>query len=213
MKKKLYLILCLSMMAFLSGCKGYIDLESRNFVMGLGLDEEDGKLVVTYSFPDLGALTGNGQDLKYPVTAVVCESIEDGEKILAEASNKVLDYGQLQTIVIGSELLSDKAMLDSVMEELKEQKAFSRNVGVCAASEDARSIIEMDETVNGSIGIYIRDMTENNFKSLGLPITTLGDLFVARSQTSEMVNLNVLKKDNDIPILNGLTEIDFGNTP
>ena len=66
---------------------------------------------------------------------------------------------------------------------------------------------------NGSIGIYIRDMTENNFKSLGLPITTLGDLFVARSQTSEMVNLNVLKKDNDIPVLNGLTEIDFGNTP
>ena len=70
----------------------------------------------------------------------------------------------------------------------------------------------MDETVNGSIGIYISEMMENNFKSLGLPVTTLGDLFVARSEKSEL-ELNVLKNDIDIPALDGLIKLNFGNTP
>lgn len=212
MKKNILIIVCLCLTIFLGGCKGYVDLETRNFVMGMGLDLEDGRLVVTYSFPDLGALTDTGPDLKFPVTSVACESINEGEETLSKASNKVMDYGQLQAIVIGRELLNDKEMLNAVMEELKEQKAFSRNVGVCVADEDARSIIEMDETVNGSIGIYISEMMENNFKSLGLPVTTLGDLFVARSEKSEL-ELNVLKNDIDIPALDGLIKLNFGNTP
>ena len=46
------------------------------------------------------------------------------------------------------------------MEELEGTEGFSRNVGSVRGQRGCSGIIEMDETVNGSIGIYIRDMTE-----------------------------------------------------
>ena len=109
--------------------------------------------------------------------------------------------------------MEDEQLLDKVLGELKDQKDFSRNIGICGASEDAQSIIALDESVSGSIGIYIRDMVENNFKTLDYPVTTLGDLFVARSQAKSELELSMLIETNELPVFDGLQSIKVGNTP
>lgn len=166
----------------LSGCGDLVEIEDRNFVMCLGIDTGPDGLEVSLGFPDLKALTGDGDNIHYPAVTLSGDSMEDVEAAYRAGSNKRLDYGQLQMIVFGRKMMKDSAQMREVLEYIREQPAFTRTVLVCMADDRAGDIVALDESVNGSIGFYLRQMFDNNYKEYRL---TVGDLIIGLSLTDE----------------------------
>jgi len=189
MKKTSLMITILLVTMLLTGCNQQIDIEKRNYVMGLGIDLKDDQFVFTFSFPDFTALIGTGENIHYPVVSIEAESLEEAAAVYARQSNRRLDYGQMQSIIFGRELLMDKEKMGQVLNEIKENREFSRTILACMAEGKADDIIRLDETVNGSIGIYIRDMFENNLQQLPHENITVGDLIIGISNPQKDIKI------------------------
>ena len=192
---------CLWAIAFalvlMTGCGSSVQLEDRNYVMALGLDYENGKLKASFSFPDLEALTGKGGNIHYPVTAISGDNMADIERQYERGANRRLDYGQLQVIVFGSSMFENQPVFETVLAYMKTRQSFARTILVCRAENTAAEIIGLDETVNGSIGIYIREMFENNGQKAGYDKTVINDLMVAWNNDNEAAELAVLCADDE----------------
>ena len=162
-KKVTAAVILMVLSAGLMGCESYIELENRVFVMALGVDEgENENFRFTYTFPDVSALTGQDAGLKQKPLTLEAESLKEGEDIYNHMSDKTMDYGQVKVLMIGSHILSNTAKMEKLMEEIKNKPEFARTVRVCMSKESAERILNMDEEVSGSIGIYLENMLEQN---------------------------------------------------
>ena len=133
--------------------------------------------------------------------------MEDVEAAYRAGSNKRLDYGQLQMIVFGRKMMKDSAQMREVLEYIREQPAFTRTVLVCMADDRASDIVALDESVNGSIGFYLRQMFDNNYKEYRL---TVGDLIIGLSLTDETGQIAVAAPGENGPkIINAEQIRDF----
>lgn len=190
------------------GCAGNIQMEDRNYVMALGIDADGQQLTASLSFPDLEALIGKGSNIHYPVTTVSGSNLAEIEKNYQLEANKKLDYGQLQVIVFGKALLENKPAMEQVLSYIKNRQTFTRTILVCRAKDQAADIIALDETVNGSVGLYIKDMFENNAAVSGYEKSTVNDMIMAWKNGRETVPLAVLGvTEEKIPRIEG--EIDY----
>ncbi len=183
--------------AALSGCNNLVEIEDRNYVMCLGIDVNSDKLSVSFGFPDLKALTGDGDNIHYPAATIEGEDMESVEKSYSARSNKRLDYGQLQMIVFGKEMMENEDRMREVLEYIKENQAFTRTVLVCMADGKAKDIVALDEDVNGSIGVYLRQLFDNNLSGYQL---TVGDLIVGLSLTDEESSIAVVAGGDQVPV-------------
>lgn len=181
----------------LTACKHTVQLEDRNYVMALGLDAEGNKLKAAFSFPDLEALTGKGGNIHYPVMTVIGNNLDEIEQSYRRMSSRRIDYGQLQVIVFGRKLLANKPMMETVLAYMKTRPSFTRTILVCQAKETAEEIIGLDVSVNGSIGIYIREMFENNAASDGYEKTIINDLMIVWKDDTETVPMAVLSAEGE----------------
>lgn len=185
----------------LGGCSRAVQIEDRNYVMCLGIDlEDDGDYSVSYGFPDLKALTGDGDNIHYPPVTVTGTDLDAAADAYARQASKRLDFGQLQMIVFGRRVMENPAAMADVLEYIKEHQEFTRTVLVCMADGTAEDIVNLDEDVNGSIGIYLRQMFENNSSQYQL---TVGDLIIGMSLTEEKQDIARVAKKKDVPRLTG----------
>ena len=195
-------LLCIS---FLSGCSRAVQIEDRNYVMCLGIDLEDGgDYSVSYGFPDLKALTGDGDNIHYPPVTVTGTNLDAAADAYARQASKRLDFGQLQMIVFGRRVMENPVAMADVLAYIKEHQEFTRTVLVCMADGTAEDIVNLDEDVNGSIGIYLRQMFENNSSQYQL---TVGDLIIGMSLTGESKDIARVAKKKDVPELTGTEEL------
>lgn len=191
-------LLCIS---FLCGCSRAVQIEDRNYVMCLGIDLEDGgDYSVSYGFPDLKALTGDGDNIHYPPVTVTGTDLDAAADAYARQASKRLDFGQLQMIVFGRRVMENPVAMADVLAYIKEHQEFTRTVLVCMADRKAEDIVNLDEDVNGSIGIYLRQMFENNSSQYQL---TVGDLIIGMSLTGESQDIACVAKQKDVPELTG----------
>ena len=131
--------------------------------MALGIDEgENENFRFTYTFPDVTALTGQDGGLKQKPLTLEAGSLKAGEDIYNHMSDKTMDYGQVKVLMISDSIISNGEKMEKLMEEIKNKPEFARTVRVCMSKESAERILNMDEEVSGSIGIYLENMLEQN---------------------------------------------------
>lgn len=211
MKKTIMTFVVLLCMCSFCACMGSVEIEERNYVMAMGLDYDnaEGTYIVSLSFPDLKALTGDGDNIHYPVMEIRGKNLKEIEDIYHQESSKRLDFGQLQTVIFGQALLENQPAFETMISYMKMHQTFTRTIYVCAATGNAADIVDLDESVNGSIGFYIRDMFQNNGKMYGYEETMLNDLIAAQADKGETVTLAVLEAMQDIPYVAGTMDVDF----
>lgn len=162
-KKVTAAVILMVLSAGLTGCESYTELENRAFVMALGVDEgENDNFRFTYTFPDVSALTGQDGGLKQKPLTLEAGSLKEGEDIYNHMSDKTMDYGQVKVLMISDSIISNEEKMEKLMEEIKNKPEFARTVRVCMSKESAEQILNMDEEVSGSIGIYLENMLEQN---------------------------------------------------
>ena len=162
-KKITAAVILMVLSAGLMGCESYTELENRAFIMALGVDEgENENFRFTYTFPDVSALTGQDGGLKQKPLTLEVGSLKAGEDIYNHMSDKTMDYGQVKVLMISDSIISNEEKMEKLMEEIKNKPEFARTVRVCMSKESAERILNMDEEVSGSIGIYLENMLEQN---------------------------------------------------
>ena len=180
------MVLVFCLIGGLTGCENYVELENRAFVMALGVDPgEEQNYRFTYTFPDLEALTGNGSSAKYPPMTLEADSLQDSEDKYDSMSGKSLDYGQVKVIVLGSGVVSDREKLKNLLDEIRNNPEFARTMLVCESLTTGEEMLELDEEVVGSVGIYMEEMFENNGKHLGISSVTLNDV-ILKTETTDV---------------------------
>ena len=111
MKNRLFFLLIVTYMLFLTGCWDVVELEDRAFVLGIALDkaEKEEDIVVTYQIALLsqmfGENPGGGEKVKN-ISTVAPNIIRANRQILTRI-DKVLNIEHLQVILIGEELARD----------------------------------------------------------------------------------------------------------
>lgn len=192
MKKKRAgaLILAVILAAGLTGCENYVELENRAFVMALGVDSGEAQTYkMTYTFPDLETLTGTKGGIKYPVTCLEGDSLDDCKKKYDSMSGKALDYGQVKVIVLGKAVAQNPEKMEKLLKEIKENPEFARTVLVCESVATGGEILALDTEVAGSVGIYLDEMFRNNGKKLGIEPVILNDLILKMDGSGEEIRI------------------------
>ena len=88
--------------------------------------------------------------------------MEEAEKIFNRMSEKVMDYGQVKVFVFGNNLVSDMDGIEKLVHEIKNKQEVARTVLVCLSQTTAQEVIQMDEEIGTSIGMYIENLMNNH---------------------------------------------------
>lgn len=190
-KKRTAVLVTAAILTFgLTGCENYVELENRAFVMALGVDlGEKETYKVTYTFPDLEALTGTKSGIKYPVTSLEGSSLDECKKKYDSMSSKALDYGQVKVMVLGRTAAANPEVMKKLLEEIKKNPEFARTVLVCESTTTGEAVLALDSEVAGSVGIYLDEMFRNNGKKLGIEPVILNDLILKIDGSDEEITI------------------------
>ena len=146
----------------LSGCENYVELENRDFVMAMGIDSGiQAKYRFTFTFPDLASATGKEGTPKTAPITLEADTLKMAESFYNRMSQNRLDYGQLKVLVFGNEMISSEKRMEEFLSEIKEIPEIARTVYVCKSESHAKDILELDKTLNTSIGLYLEDLFQN----------------------------------------------------
>lgn len=193
------LILILGINMLLSGCRAQREPQNRNYIMCMGIDAAPDGWRISYGFPDLALLTGTDANSAEPVQVIEAASIREGAHQLDAASDKIADYSQMSVILLGHSLKNSPEKVKSLVKELAEEKDIKRTVMIGWCSDTAEEIVGLDDDVNGSIGVFIYELSQNNYEDKGYDISVLEDFLGGRSSSDCVVP--VFENINERPAL------------
>ena len=177
-EKKLSILFgTLVLAVLLCGCYAEREPQNRNYIMCMGIDvSENGEgWTVSYGFPDLGALTGTDTGEPEPVRIIEAATITDAARRLEASSDKTTDYSQMPVIIIGKDLLENEVKRTALMNQLAAEKAIRRTALVACAENRAEDILALDDDVQGSVGVFIYELCQNNSENKGYTMSILQD--------------------------------------
>lgn len=147
----------------LTGCDVYVALENRQLVMAVGVDlGTEKEYCFSYALPDFGEVTGKDSEKKKAPIVLEADSVLEAEHYFNQISDKVLDYGQVKVLVLGKDLCADTQALEQMLGEMKRKTEISRTLLICKSEGDAQEIIKKDTEFEGSVGLYVSSLLENN---------------------------------------------------
>lgn len=103
----------------------------------------------------------------------------------------------MPVILIEKKLLDNDDKRERLMKELAGEKAIRRTALVACAKDTAEEILELDDDVHGSVGVFIYELCQNNYENKGYTMSILED-FIGGRTGSETV-IPVFENNYDIP--------------
>lgn len=197
-KKVGILIMIIWINVQLCGCYAQREPQNRNYIMCMGIDAVPGGWRIAYGFPDLAMLTGTDSNSAEPVQVIEVENIREGAARLNAASDKIADYSQLSVIVLGDSLQKDPERRSLLIDELTKEKDIKRTVMIVYAAGKAEEIVQLDETVNGSIGVFIYELGQNNYEDRGYDLSVLEDFAGGRSSDDCVVPVFASREERPV---------------
>lgn len=155
MKNKFILILII---VFLTGCYDKVELENRNFIFSIGIDEKDDKFLITLAIPD---------DSEKIIKENEDTTISGALYKITFMSPNVLDYRHTKIIVVGQSILENKEKLRSLIDILERNKQLSRKV-LIVTTDNANEFLKSQSKENNLVSKNILDFYINNGNLFGL---------------------------------------------
>lgn len=185
------------MVILLCGCYAEREPQNRNYIMCMGIDSDENGWTVSYGFPDLSALTGTDAGEPEPIRVMHALTIREAAEKLNASSDKTTDYSQMPVILIQKKLLENEDKMNQLMNELAAEKAIRRTALVACAKDTAEEILELDDDVQGSVGVFIYELCQNNYENKGYTMSILENFIGGRAGT--MTVIPVFDHNADIP--------------
>lgn len=182
----------------LCGCYAEREPQNRNYIMCIGIDSApEGSLKISYGFPDLSALTGTDAGEAEPVRVIAAASVVEASELLDASSDKTTDYSQMPVILMGKDLFEDQEKRRQVMDELAAEKTIRRTALIACAEHTAEEILQADDDVHGSVGVFVYELCQNNYENKGCTMSILENFIGGR--TGDETVIPVFENNGGIP--------------
>ena len=123
-----------------------------------------------------------------------------------KTENKVLDYNHLKVMVLEEEFLQNEGQYVRLLEQLKAEETFPRNVYACV-TDNAGKIIAAGDLITEDIGVYIEELLENKDTSNAKDFPTVGQLMDDLANRKKNLDLPYLTVDGDRVVWDGFYRI------
>ncbi|MGN0466593.1 MAG: hypothetical protein ACI4F9_09650 [Lachnospiraceae bacterium] len=203
--KVLFCIILTMTIFLLTGCERAVSIEEKEYVLVLGIDKDkSGKKAweVYYSKADTSKLQGEAGKIaesthvSYKVDTLAQSELEDRND-----DAKQLSLGHLKAIFIGEKLAKDEREWKRLIEELEKTNEISKTVLVYICSPDAKSLIETDKDISGTLGEYMEQLSNKQERQTREKSVTLNDVIVELNGIAEGDFIPVLKVKEKRPSL------------
>lgn len=149
----------------LTGCWDKVEINERAFVLGLGIDVEEGgkDFLMSLAIPNLPVLTGqsSGGETAF-VKEVSDQSLLGAFKKMSTRVNKQITVENLEVVVFGMDLLKDPKKMKEVFDHFERNPSYSRNLPVVVARSSAKEILDIKPEGAQVVGGYIGGIYKNN---------------------------------------------------
>ena len=123
-----------------------------------------------------------------------------------KTENKVLDYNHLKVMVLEEEFLQNEEQYVRLLEQIKAEETFPRNVYACV-TDNAGKIIAAGDLITEDIGVYIEELLENKDTSNAKDLPTVGQLMDDLANRKKNLDLPYLTVDGDRVVWDGFYRI------
>ena len=187
----------------MTGCWDQVEINDRAFVMALGVDIEGGDLVVTYTFPNLQVITGNGGEGNKTYTKKIrAKTLFETNKLFGTLSQERLNFDHMKVIVLSNQVLDNKEMLIQLVDQFERNSEYARTINVFAFEGKASDVFEEEINKLNDSTIFLSKIYQNNrFDVLTTTEVSLGDFINGiNNQNSTEFIPKVVIKDDEISI-------------
>jgi spore germination protein KC len=172
-KKMLFIFFMLVLSFCLTGCWDKRNMEDRSYVITMGVDKYQGDERQRYSVSLGSAKISELSD--EPKQEGDISSIQVQGNTLAEAIHKAdcfhsrkMYLGQLKTVIFGQDLLEDKELFLSALDELERNPDISEKVILLSCKGNAIDGIELILKQDTSTGLFIWDFFKNSVQDIAV---------------------------------------------
>ncbi len=158
---------------FLTGCWDKRNMEDRSYVITMGIDKYQGEERQRYSVSLGSAQISELADA--PKEEGDISAIEAQGNTLAEAIHKAdcfhsrkVYLGQLKTVIFGQDILEDKELFLSALDELERNPDISEKVILLASKGNAVDGIKLILQEDTSTGLFIWDFYKNSVQDIAV---------------------------------------------
>ncbi len=187
-KRVALLLTSLAVCLFLCGCWDRVEIESRGFVVSIGIDKYDKKeiekaevkdrpvvlegtkepkYVLTLALPNVTAIAGGSSEseaksIKKTAGATVSEAIELSDSI----SSQRLYLGQAKICVFGKEILEDERLLRESLDFLERNRELNRKICLLSTEGKAEDILGANVEGEPLVGLFVANFYKNNAQTV-----------------------------------------------
>lgn len=161
-------ILTIVISTLLTGCWDKVEINNRGFVIGLGIDklkeeekdEKSDRIKVSFKIPNVALLGTKQTPTKEPSFYWEAEG-ETFDTVINEIQAKSpfdLELSHNKVIVLGKEILQDKALFRQVLDGIDRNRYFSRKMFMLVSKEEASDLIGIRPNEQPLVGVYYSNM-------------------------------------------------------
>jgi len=216
-RNKIFILSTILIVTILTGCWDRMSIDRRAFVLAIGIDkfifdeEKDDpnlnthwtKFRVAFSIPNLPKLVGQQGVTEEPRYAKVSTgpTFSNTYKGLEGRINKTIYFGHTKAIVLGDELLKDKALFKEVLDIFLRNSEFSRSIPIVAIDGAAEDVVKVHPDMQPMIGMHITQLFENNQgETIRFEEKTLGELIKSLQEDKMAIIPQIHLGEKDIKI-------------
>jgi hypothetical protein len=203
-RKGLFLLIVMLVAMVITGCQ-VKELEEREFPQAVSFDYIDGTLEVIFAFPDISVVTQqNKEEMDEKLMNVPKLGGKDMEEVLElyyRSSDKYLDLGHVQAIIVGQGLISNQVKWQKILQYLESNELFARNVLIFVAEESIDTIMSVNGVAVESLGAYLGAIYKNNPYLDKAESVTLGDFLNHWRNGGEYLEIPMVSLVGEKPVI------------
>lgn len=196
-KKAVAGAMCVLLALSITGCAKGVELEDREFVLSLGVEIQDDKVLFYY---DTSNTQDGSSESSQEVVRIEADEFYELTSAYGQQSDKYLDYNHLKALVIGKNLASDSEKLSELLKFIEQNELFARNTKLFFA-EDLESIFSLCTTMKTALGEYLENLYVDSDYYVEGQSASLGDLIKHRYEKEETFLVPVLKANEKQPLV------------
>ena len=161
MRKRKLLLLFLLPPLFLTGCWDKKDPEDRTFILALGIDQATDGCQFTFAPADIE--TGEAETYQ-----AECRTLAAAVAKVDTKTSRKTDLGQLKTIIFSQDILENRRLLQSLLQEMERSQAISEKVMFLATEDSAADCTKAVMKEDGNTGLFLWDFYKNTAREVAV---------------------------------------------
>jgi Ger(x)C family germination protein len=156
MRKTKFIILVFAVIALmtLTGCWDSAEINDREYIFAVGIDETGGKLKFTAEIPKIN----EGEKQERLVYSEESDSFSNFYNKSFIRSDKVISDRLMQVIVLGEGTVRNKGAVKEIFDEIQRSPEINRRVKLALSKSSAESVIKTEIPNNPVVGRFMSEM-------------------------------------------------------